>query len=33
VEYTAIIKAHNVTGGQAEPQFKLGLIGHAMEQT
>jgi hypothetical protein len=31
MEYTAIIKAHDVTCGQAELQFKLGLIGHAVK--
>jgi hypothetical protein len=32
MEYTSIIKAHNVTCGQTELQFKLGLVGHAVEK-
>jgi hypothetical protein len=31
MKYTTIIKAHHVTGGQAELQFKLGLIGHTVK--
>jgi hypothetical protein len=32
MEYTSIIKAHNVTCGQAELQFKRRLVGHTVEK-
>jgi hypothetical protein len=32
MEYTSIIKAHNVTCSQAELQFELGLISHVVKK-
>ena len=33
MEYTTIIKAHDVARGKAELQLKLRLIGHAVKQS